>query len=263
LIVAAGDIACVPGAGSTDTACQQQRTGDLARSYAPRRVLTLGDHQYPAGSLSDFQRSYDPAWGSLRSVTSPVPGNHEYGTSRASGYYSYFDGQQPGAPGYYAFDLGSWRVYALNTNCSFVSCDRQNRWLQRNMTNHPRRCSLVTMHHPRYSSGKHGSQQFVRPFWRTAVRHRTDVALAGHDHTYERFAKMDAWGSRSRTGIRSFVSGAGGSSLHSFGPPVAGSVVRRNDAFGVLALRLGRGVYAWEYQTIDGEVLDSGTGTCH
>ena len=126
----------------------------------------------------------------------------------------------------------------------------------------PARCSVITMHHPLFSSGEHGPNPVVTPLWRTAVRHRTDVALGGHDHDYERFRRMNASGTITRDGIASFVSGAGGKTLYPFGAPTTGSVVRHNDTFVVLALRLGTGVYAWEYKTIAGDVIDSGTRQC-
>lgn len=262
LVVAVGDIACAPGAESTSTTCRQTATAKLVRAYDPTLLLTLGDQQYESGALSAYRSSYADAWGTLRSITRPVPGNHEYHSSGAAGYYAYFKGRQPGPPGYYAFDVGRWRVYALNSNCDVIDCDRQNRWLDRDMSRNPRRCSAITMHYPRYSSAFHGSNTSVTPFWRTAVRHRADLALAGHDHDYERFRKMNASGSRSATGIASFVSGAGGKSLYPFRTAVPGSVVRFDKSFGVLALRLGKGRYAWEYRTIDGKVVDDGKARC-
>jgi hypothetical protein len=77
----------------------------------------LGDNQYETGSLADFQSSYDPTWGRVKGITHPVPGNHEYLTSGAAGYFSYF-GAAAGDPtkGYYSFDLGSWHIIALNSN---------------------------------------------------------------------------------------------------------------------------------------------------
>ncbi len=262
LVVAVGDIACPPGATTTATACREQDTADLATRLRPRRVLALGDLQYDAGSLYGFRNSYADSWGPLRSITRPVPGNHEYRTAGAKGYYSYFSRQQPGAPGYYAYDVGSWRVYALNTNCGKISCARQNRWLARDLDRNPHRCTLLEMHHPRYSSGRHGSNSFVKPLWRTALARGTDVAVAGHDHHYERFRPMNAAGAPVRGGITSFVSGAGGRSLYALGETVRGSVVREADDFGVLALRLGKGRYAWEYRSVDGAVLDEGVRRC-
>jgi hypothetical protein len=261
-VVAVGDMACEPGAARTADSCQQAATARLARRLEPHRVLGLGDQQYESGSLSAFRNSYAKSWGALRSVTRPVPGNHEYRTPGASGYYTYFRRQQPGAPGYYAFDVGSWRVYALNSNCDVIDCARENRWLDRDMRNHPRRCSAVTMHHPRYSSALHGSNTFVKPFWKTALRHRTDLALAGHDHAYERFRRMNATGGPRRSGMVSFVSGAGGKTLYPWRTEAPGSVARFNSRAGVLALRLGKDRYGWQYRTIAGKVVDSGTGRC-
>lgn len=262
LVVAVGDVACAPGAATTATACHERETAALTTRLRPRRVLALGDLQYDAGSLYDFRHSYADSWGALRSVTRPVPGNHEYRTTGARGYYTYFSGQQPGAPGYYAYDVGSWRVYALNTNCGEISCARQNRWLARSMDRKPHRCTLLTMHHPRYSSGRHGSNPFVKPLWRTALARGADIAVAGHDHHYERFRPMNAAGAPVRGGITSFVSGAGGRSLYALGTTVRGSVVREADDFGVLALRLGKGRYAWEFRSVDGAILDEGTRRC-
>lgn len=262
LVVATGDIACPPEDPTTDTTCRQADTAALTTGYAPRRVLLLGDLQYPAGSASDFAESYDASWGPLRSVSKPLPGNHEYRTRNAAGYYTYFADQQPGRPGYYAYNLGSWRVYALNTNCDRVDCAAERRWLARDMNRNPRRCTAITMHHPRFSSGHHGSNGFVRPLWRTAMRHRADIALAGHDHHYERFRKLDASGAATRAGILSFVSGAGGKSLYPVEGREPGSIVRFDSGFGVLAMRLAKRRYAWEFKTVDGQVVDSGVRTC-
>ena len=95
----------------------------------------------------------------------------------------------------------------------------------------------MAMHHPRYSSGlEHGSSTVPRPFWRTAYRHRVDIALAGHDHDYERFARMDGEGVHRTKGIVSFVSGTGGKSLYHLGrkransPVLPGQEVRRAEA---------------------------------
>ena len=261
-VVAVGDIACAPGSERTATSCRQAATARLAAGFDPRLVLTLGDQQYEYGALSAYRAAYAKTWGALRSITRPVPGNHEYNTPGASGYYTYFRRQQPGEPGYYAFDVGTWRVYALNSNCDVIDCTRESRWLDRNMAKHPRRCSAITMHHPRYSSALHGSNSFVKPLWQTALRHRADLALGGHDHDYERFRRMNAAGSPSRAGMVSFVSGTGGRTLYPWRSRAPGSVVRFNSDFGVLALRLGRGRYAWQYRTIKGKVVDSGTGRC-
>jgi acid phosphatase type 7 len=262
LIVAVGDIACAPGGRVTKTTCRQAATARQAKRYNPRYAFVLGDAQYEKGALRAFRRVYDKSWGTLRRITKPIPGNHEYGTQKAAGYFAYFRNRQPGPPGYYTFDAGTWQVYALNSNCGPIDCQREVRWLDHLMDVQPAACSMILLHHPLYSSGAHGNNPVVRRFWRIAVRHRTDVALAGHDHDYERFRRMDADGNVARRGMASFVAGTGGKSLYQAGPKRRGSVVFDNHRAGVLALRLGQGEYAWKFRTIDGRLVDQGVGSC-
>ena len=132
-------------------------------------MLTLGDHQYDKNTLAEYRASYDKSWGALLPRTRPAIGNHEYKTAGASGYYTYFRSRQPGPPGYYRVTAGGWNIYVLNSNCGFVSCGAEAAWLDRQMKAHPSRCSLVTMHHPRYSSGyEHGNNTAVKPLWAAA-----------------------------------------------------------------------------------------------
>ena len=130
LIAAAGDIACdttsefFNGGVGTPGHCRQRNTSDLLVQAGPTAVLTLGDNQYHVGSLSDFNASFDPTWGRLKPIIHPAVGNHEYATAGARGYFDYFNGVgNPSGPagdrdkGYYSFDIGSWHLIALNSEC--------------------------------------------------------------------------------------------------------------------------------------------------
>lgn len=265
-VVAVGDIACPPGKPMTRTTCRQAKTANAAVALDPARVLALGDLQYEKGRYRGFKRSYDKSWGKLRSITSPIPGNHEYYTSGARGYYRYFAGQQPGAPGWYHQTLGDWDVYLLNSNCGEVDCVAQRTWLAAQMAadNAARpsdTCELVAFHHPRFSSGEHGSNRSMRGFWRIAYDNGADVALSGHDHDYERFAPMDRNGAVQATGMRQFVSGGGGKSLYPRESSPAGSQVFLK-RFGVLELNLGTSGYSWKFRTPKLRVRDSGSADC-
>ena len=131
------------------------------------------------------------------------------------------------------------------------------------MTARPASCTIVTMHHPRFSSGRHGNTPSVRPLWNVAFRHGTDIALSGHDHVYERFRPMDGAGRiLPSRGMQGFVVGTGGKSLFPFGARKPGSVYRQNRSHGVLALDLGSGSWRWAFRTIDGRVLDRGARSC-
>jgi hypothetical protein len=93
-----------------------ESTAKVLEAIRPDAVLALGDNQYPSGSLADFEASYADTWGAYRAITFPVPGNHEYETPGARGYFGYF-GERAGEPdkGYYSYDLGSWHLIALNS----------------------------------------------------------------------------------------------------------------------------------------------------
>jgi hypothetical protein len=120
-------------------------------------------------------------------------------------------------------------------------------------------------HHPRFSSAKHGDTVAMAGLWRTLFESGVDVALAGHDHDYERFAPVDADGQPDpKRGIRSFVVGTGGESHYEFEKIHETSEVRNADTFGVLKLTLHPRSYDWEFVGVEGSTFrDSGTGACH
>jgi len=148
VIAAAGDIACDSAAAPGGGSCQQQATSDLLLSLKPAAVLTIGDEQYEDGALAAFQSFYDPAWGRLKPITHPAPGNHEYGTSGATGYFSYF-GAAAGPPGrgYYSYDIGTWHLISLNSNCGDAGgCNAgspQETWLKSDLAAHAGHCTLA------------------------------------------------------------------------------------------------------------------------
>jgi hypothetical protein len=75
IIGAAGDIACTPGQRrNRPNACGVDGTAKVLEAIRPDAVLTLGDNQYPSGSLADFEASYADTWGAYRDITFPVPG---------------------------------------------------------------------------------------------------------------------------------------------------------------------------------------------
>ena len=153
----------------------------------------------------------------MKSISRPILGNHE---SSGTGYFDYFNGREsdglagPRGKGYYSFDVGSWHLVALNSNCDRVSCSagsEQEQWLRADLAAHPTACTLAYWHHPRYSSGHEGNNTFTQPFWEALDDAEAEIVLSGHSHDYERFAPLDRNGNIDlATGIRQFVVGTGG-----------------------------------------------------
>ena len=235
----------------------------------PGTVAALGDNAYPNGSSDDFRNCYDPSWGQFKNRTRPVPGNHEYVTPAAAGYFAYF-GLSVGTPGHswYAYDLNGWRLYALDANCGNIGgCgagSAELTWLAADLAANPRPCVLAYWHEPRWSSGLHGNDQDLDAIWRALSAAGTDIVLNGHDHDYERFVPMTADGSAATAGgIREFVVGTGGVGLRDFATIDATSTVRNSVTHGVLKLTLDATGYAWQFLPVaPGTFTDSGTGTC-
>jgi hypothetical protein len=262
-LLAAGDIASCASDGDEQTAA-------LLDSL-PGTVLTLGDTVYDDGSADEFERCYLPSWGRFRHRTYPAPGNHDYQTFEAMGYYGFF-GPRAGQPGkgWYSFDRGRWHLIALNSNCEVVGgCQpgsEQERWLRGDLAAHPARCTLAFWHHPRFSSGTtHGSDPAVGGLWLALYEAGADVVLVGHEHNYERFAPLDPLGGVDPArGVREFVVGTGGKSHYPFGSPLPGSEARNSDSFGVLQLQLRRTGYSWRFLPAQGgSFQDSGSASCH
>jgi hypothetical protein len=227
-------------------------------------VAALGDNAYPNGSTGDYAHCYDPTWGRFKSRTRPVPGNHDYDTPRAAGYFRYFGALAgPSGTGYYSYDVGSWHVVALNSNCGSVDCAAETQWLDSDLTAHPTPCTLAYWHHPRFSSGSVGDSSTVTPFWKVLYNHRATIVLSGHDHDYERFAPQDPAGRPDPgRGIRQFVVGTGGGSLGTFYGRDPNSQARSDTTFGVLKLTLRPDGYDWRFVPVDNGFTDSGSDTC-
>jgi hypothetical protein len=265
VVAAAGDIACAPGS-TVGTSCRHRAVSDkILADTAVGTVLMLGDAQYPNGTLADFKASYDPTWGRLKSKTRPVPGNHEYNTAGAAGYYDYF-GSRAGdrSKGYYSFNLGTWHVVALNSEKDTAATGTQMAWLKSDLKAHPNRCTLAIYHTPRWSGGEeHGDSTVVAPFVQALYDANADIILNGHDHNYERFYPLNPSGVRDNVrGITQIVSGLGGRSTRPV-TPRATTAASNASSYGYSRLVLRDGSADVSYRSAVGSYSDSTKVTCH
>src|SRR6266480_525724 len=73
----------------------------------PGTVFAAGDNAYDNGTPTQYATCYGLTWGRHRARTQPAPGDLDYKTANASGYFGYF-GAAAGDPkqGYYIYDAG-------------------------------------------------------------------------------------------------------------------------------------------------------------
>lgn len=202
-LVAVGDIACEPAdpenAATPDALkCGSPKLGGYDAEYAtarqavglhPDAVALLGDEQYEVGKLTDFEASFEQAWGGLKYLSHPAPGNHEYyaytkhgdnePAQNGNGYFGYFNGHdQDGTPnsqgqagddtataqGWYSYDLGTWHVISLNVECNSAAfgndCSttgngllaRETRWLADDLRRNHQPCTVAYWHQATFSA---------------------------------------------------------------------------------------------------------------
>jgi len=295
VIAAAGEIACPapPLPDANPDACQYDDTADLIHPGELAAVLALGDNQYDNGDYEDYLSYYDAEWGRAKSITKPVPGNHEYVApppATPDGYLRYF-GESVAGPdgqGYYSFDLGAcpdrpcWHLIALNSQLCVGpgGCgpaprgaepsegNEMYRWLKHDLATHPNKeypCTLAYWHHPLFSfSMGSGATPEVKSLWGLLYASHADVILNGHSHNYQRWKPQDpAQNADPGRGIRQFVVGTGGSTKYSLqlGTWPANLVAAQDSAFGVLKITLGRSSYAWMWVSAPGQPAYSDAST--
>ncbi len=258
VLVGAGDIADCTKNGDSLTA--------NLMDTIPGTVMAVGDNAYPDGTSADYKNCYNPTWGRFKARTKPVPGNHDYITTNASGYFNYF-GAAAGASGkgYYSYDLGDWHVVALNSNITMNVGSPQEVWLRADLAKSTKRCTLAYMHHPLFSSGNEGAHIETRPLWVDLYNAGAELVIVGHDHDYERFAPQSPTGvADSIRGIREIVVGTGGGGLFDVKAPVPNSERLENHTLGVLKLTLHTASYSWKFLPVAGKTFgDSGSTACH
>jgi hypothetical protein len=283
VIAAAGDIACAPPGTRTSRQCHQAATANLLAGATA--VLPVGDEQYNCGQLSAFNQVYDPSWGRFKSISHPVVGDNEYAgngcsTPGASGYYTYFGDRasprQPGCTstcqGYYSYNVGSWHVVALNSECTqpgvggCSATSPQTQWLKNDLANNNSTCELAYFHRP-YFSDKGGTVAKVKQLFTALYNGGADVLLVGHQHIYERFRLQNPSGAAAANGVRQFIAGTGGKSQSLLAsPPPTGQEKRNSGTFGVLKLTLHSGSYDWQFDdeaNASTPFTDSGSQACH
>jgi hypothetical protein len=270
---AQADMVTLVGAGDI-ASCSYNRDEKTAKllDNILGTVFTAGDNAYPSGTFTQFQNCYDPTWGRHKARTRPSPGNHDYNTSGASGYYQYFGAAAgPSGAGYYSYNYGDWHIVVLNSMCELIggcsATSPQAQFLRDDLALAANRrfCTLAYWHHPVFSSGQHGNDPKMAWAFQILYDNNADLVINGHDHDYERFAPQTPSGTADPArGIREIVVGTGGAKLRPFATIRPNSEKRNAKTWGVIKLTLNPDSYSWQFVPVAGQTFtDSGTTSCH
>jgi len=287
VIAAVGDIACKDPPKNNRQVCRYDDVAATIERGDYDAFLVLGDVQYEYGRYKDFIENYDVYFHDLLPITYPAPGNHDYGTADAAGYFRYFGARAHGPRGYYSFDLGAWHIISLNSqkcpapykNYDVDVCgpgDTQYDWLAADLAASDAECTLAYFHHPRLSWIKWQNADWndegelrMDPIWDLLYGAGADVVLAGHEHLYQRYYPMDGDLNIDRErGIVQFIAGQGGESLQPGGHwnhRLVSLAASWDQGYGFLRLKLRAQGYDWRYMPARGQPIyvDEGSRACH
>ena len=238
----------------------EKDVSELVKSWQPDLVITTGDNNYPNGSAEtidqrigqyyhEFIYPYHGAYGQgadqLRFF--PTLGNHDWTSSNAQPYLDYFE--LPGNERYYDFVWGDIHFFALDADSrepdGVSQISPQANWLQERLAGSTSLWNVVYFHQPPYSSGYHGSVDWMRwPF----AEWGASVVFSGHDHTYERL-QID--------GIPYFVDGLGGGPIYWFTGQIPGSQVQYNQDYGAMLVVADSQQMTFQFINRKGQVIDT------
>jgi hypothetical protein len=175
----------VIGDSGSGTSQQYQTAQQLTAAYKLfpfTFVLMLGDNLYGGERASDFEKKFTLPYRVMLEAGVPfyaALGNHDDPAIQTRYKPFNMDGR------YYSFRKGPAEFFVLDSSYMTPS---QTAWLDKALGDSHAPWKIVYMHHPIYSSGRrHGSDMQLRAFIEPLlVKHGVSVALAGHEHFYER-----------------------------------------------------------------------------
>lgn len=233
----------------------------LVRSWEPDFIVTTGDNNYVDGLaetidanigqyyhmfIGDYRGSYGP--GANRKRFFPSLGNHDWQGGSLQPYLDYF--QLPGHGRYYSYQHDILQFFMLHSTPGEpdgINADSvQAQWLKDELARSHAHWKIVVMHHPPYSSGIHGSCDWMRwPFREWGA----NLVLAGHDHHYERIE---------RDSLLYIVNGLGGAARYAPGCcPEEGSLNFFNKNHGAMLFESDGKQLVAAFITRNGDPVDS------
>jgi acid phosphatase type 7 len=194
------------GSGNADQRALTRQIGSVPFDF----MIHTGDVAYPSGDRASFERTFFQVYAPLlrHFVDYPVAGNHEYKTDGAAPFREVFD--LPGNERWYSFDWGDVHMVAVDTEQLGRA---QAEWLAGDLAATRQPWTILFLHRPPFSNGKHGSDLPTRDFLVPILKkHPVDLVLAGHEHNYERTRPIE--------GITYVVTGGGGNGTRPVGKSI-------------------------------------------
>jgi hypothetical protein len=237
----------------------------LAQLWPNAPVLALGDTVYGRGTPIEYEHCFEPTWGQLKPRLLPAPGNHEYGSTAAFGYFDYF-GTQAGSDrnGWYALTLQNWLILSLNSEAEAQPGSDQSKWLSQQLRENPDKCVLAFFHRPVYSLKDRGGREHALALFKQLQQAGTTLVLNGHNHFYERTKPLNENGEPvPEGGTVAFTVGTGGriTDASQQKPYTEAAVFEKT---GLLKLELRDQDYSWTYvDAVEKTSLDKGSARCN
>ncbi|MBX3115374.1 MAG: metallophosphoesterase family protein [Fimbriimonadaceae bacterium] len=147
-----------------------------------------------------------------------VPGNHEYASGKLSRLWQpQFQYPRNGVPGLedtnYYIDFQGTRIISLNSN---ERTEEQAAWLEKTLAETKTNWTILTFHHPMYSTAKGRDNVKLRDLWLPIIlKHKVDLVLQGHDHSYGRMNLPS--GTNEKKGVTHFVVSVSGPKMYELG----------------------------------------------
>jgi acid phosphatase len=155
-------------------------------------VILAGDNIYNNGEIEKinavFERPYQPLLKEGVKFQACL-GNHDIRTANGDPQVHYPSFNMKGR--YYTFSQGQVQFFALDTN---VNADWHTElpWLEKELSSSKARWKIVFGHHPIYSSGIYGSNQyFIQTLTPLFQKYGVQLYINGHEHSYERTRSID------------------------------------------------------------------------
>ena len=220
-----------------------------------------GDLAYGNHTADEADSYFIPVYGKGNAAkVRPSPGNHEWSTANASGYYNH---TFPGIPKHYAYDACGWRMISVDGEKTGDIADAAA-FIRSENAKDPNQPTFIQYHKPRWSSNNHHrSDSIVDPLWKAAADTKAAVVVNGHVHAYERFSALDATGQPTAGGVTQFIIGTGGRQAYSdWGTTVPGSAEQIGGVYGAGIFTLTPdGKWVMQFKDRSNVALDSASGT--